>query len=156
MHERLSARPWRLVGLGLFVALTPGMIGCGASTATVSGVVKYKDTSLKGGTVKFQTSDKKWAQDVPIGTDGTYTFHKVPVGPIQVAVVTSTLKPSAASARGRGRPPGDSPAAKDNPIYDPGAGDRYVAIPLKYEDYGKSGLEFEVTKGKMEHDIILP
>ena len=173
---RLISHPRRVqVGWGLILICAPFLLGCG-NTATVSGTVKYKDKLLKGGTVKFQTPDKKFARFAPIQDDGTYTISQVPVGLIQVAVVTSDLKrgtPAQGTGQGfkdaskntdakgklSGGPGEEAKNVKDfsKSYYARGSdADKYTEINPKYEDFDKSGLDFTVTKGKMDHPIDLP
>ena len=167
MQRESAAKTRPILRISLVLVMLPWLVGCDKG-ATVSGVVKFKGNPLQAGSIKFQTPDGKWARVGGIGEDGSYKFTEVPPGPMQVAVMTSHLRQSGTGARRSGLPGyrGGGKAARDKPaeMKDHGPAmmqamsdsQKYVAIPPRYEDFKTSGLDFEVTKGKMEHDIILP
>jgi len=168
MQRESAAKTRPILRISLVLVMLPWLVGCDKG-ATVSGVVKFKGNPLQAGSIKFQTPDGKWARVGGIGEDGSYTFTEVPPGPMQVAVITSHLKPTASAGGGRARMPGfrgGGQAARDKPAEMKDHGPammqalsdsrKYVALPPRFEDFKTSGLDFEVTKGKMQHDIDLP
>jgi hypothetical protein len=139
----------RLVHLLPWLALL-ALAGCGPAAGSISGKVSYKDKPLNGGTVRLVSSDNR-VKSAVIGTDGTYTIDRVPVGPAKIAVsppIAGTVMP-----RGMKMDPskmGGGPEGAAAP-----AGDKPVPLPDKYQDPEKSGLTYTVTAGKQEHDIPL-
>jgi len=156
-----GCRPSRLFGLVALAVLLP-VLGCGKSTATVTGSVSYKGTKLKGGQVIFQTADGKGATG-NINEDGTYTAEKVPTGVVKVAVKTAYLKPPGGGGPGGGGggppknepPPGVKMPEGYKPSNPADNSKLYTAIPEKYEDPEKSGLTMEVKGGTQTKDWTL-
>jgi hypothetical protein len=126
------------------------LAGCGPGAGSVSGKVTYKDKPLPGGTVTFFAPDKK-AYPAVIGTDGTYTLDRVPVGPAKITVAPPValgpMRPGMKMDPSKvgGAPEGAAPAPAEKP----------VSLPEKYQDPEKSELTYTVTTGKQEHNIPL-
>ena len=158
---------------GLLLSVLALAAGCSSSSG-VSGKVTYQEKIVPGGMVVFHGADN-WTGNSPIDEDGSYTIAKVPPGKVTITVDTRTA-PGAPMGGGGGqspmeafknkgmpggppqmKPPANLPeAAKNSPIYNPkGQANRYVKIPAKYADKEKSGLTYEVTRGKQQHDIKL-
>ena len=155
MTGAIVAEGRRFLAAVLVLSTSLGAAGCGSSsTATVLGKVSYKDKPLPGGTLTFYGANN-WTGSAHIGEDGSYSIPIVPVGSVRITVETKTARPPKP-------PPGVMPKLpKDahipnSSMYDPEAqAKRYVAIPERYADKDKSGLTYEVTSGKQEHDIKL-
>jgi hypothetical protein len=133
----------------LLAALTTG---CGASTGTVSGVVKYRGAPLPAGRVTFLCkTGKKPVFRTDIEKNGEYTVEDVPVGP--VVILVESFPPAPATAPSPDvpgmNPPGGAPAPKPKP---PG---KYVAIPRKYNDFENPALTYTVVRGEQTHDLVL-
>ena len=77
-------RPWRY---SFLVALLVGVGGCGTPRCDVSGKVTYQGKTVVCGTITFVGSDGMPIV-VPIQSDGAYQAKQVPVGPVQVAVLS--------------------------------------------------------------------
>jgi len=154
------------------VSLLPILLlaaGCGVSKSKVSGRVLYRGAPLPGGRLLFRPADPKQnAVNAEIDPNGNYQAV-LPVGPVKVSVDNRELEPM--SARGGGIPL-DLPLSaeakkalrgKAEPAAPPAGGDnasskltgKYIAIPDRYSDADKSGLDFNVERGDMKHDIEL-
>src|SRR5262245_1815414 len=148
----MSMRCAALVCLALASALA--LSGCGKTTATVSGVVKYQGEPLPSGTVLIYGSD-----GVPktgaIGEDGKYKVDDAPLGQgkIPVQVVDISASPIGGGGRGAGGPggaggaPGGSgdamangpPGAAEHMKPMPGGDRKVVKIPTQYMSPDTSG-----------------
>jgi hypothetical protein len=146
---------------GLIVLLLLGAAGC-TGPGTVTGKIKYKNQTLGGGTVVFTVPGKGSVRS-DIGEDGSYTVSKCPPGTANVTVETASAKPAqppggrAAPGAGMKPPPGAIPEGVDARLYQGGEKKgKYVWIPDRYNDAGKSGLEYPVHSGSQEINIDLP
>jgi len=153
------ARGCRLQRLAVLmpIAFTFAIVGCGASTATVTGKVSYQDKTVKGGVVMFVVENKGSMQG-PISEDGSYTVKDVPAGPVKVCVDTSSMNPATASAAPKYAPPKDAVAPQGFGSGGPDRAElkrRYVAIPERYADPAKTTLTTTVTGGAYKYDIKL-
>jgi hypothetical protein len=128
----------------LNILLVSSISGCGDSSATVTGHVRYKGEAVAVGNVTFYGSDNQLSTAL-INADGSYTATKVPLGPVKVAVTTPPKNPAALANRAQKRKQGQvkPPAAKR------------VFVPSKYSRPDKSGLELTVTSGTQTFDIDL-
>src|SRR5689334_8955432 len=71
----------RRLGLLLLFAL---LAGCGASTGTITGTVRYQGANVAAGTVAFVVAGKSYRGDLK---DGAYRVAGVPPGEARVTVV---------------------------------------------------------------------
>ena len=113
------------------VALLAGVfsfcaIGCGESVGNVSGEVKLKDKPLQEGLITFSSQAPSKRVVFSNIKDGKYTLNNVPAGQ---AIIT--VQP--AGQKGK-------PAAP---------------VPAKYFDPKKSPLNYTVTTGNQNHDVVL-
>jgi hypothetical protein len=152
--------PWRRLSGGVLLLLATAAAGCGSGT--VRGKVSYKGQALGGGTVVF-TVPGKGSVRAEIGEDGTYTASNCPPGRAKLTVETASAQPAgirdprAGPSAGMRPPPGAVPEGADASFYQaiPKKG-KYVAIPAKYNDPDKSGLEYTVHSGSQGFNIDLP
>jgi hypothetical protein len=142
-------RAWCAYGSGwhrsaaLSILLVSAISGCGKSSATVTGHVRYQGQAVTAGTVAFYGPDNQLDTAV-IKSDGSYTATKVPLGPVKVTV--STPQPMSERMvehlqkmkKGQFTPP-----------------PKTVAVPPKYGKADKSGLELTVEKGSQPFEIDL-
>ncbi len=165
---RPTARHWaerpaaRLAGgLGLLSGVLLLAAGCGSSgpprevdRAEVSGKVLFKNKPLPGGRVTFVLSKGGFSASGDIDENGQYKVM-APVGDVQIGVDNRMLEPPKKDKKGKKEAP------KPPPIKLPGDPDvpppkgKYLKIPEKYADPGKSGLSYKVEKGTQTHDINL-
>lgn len=97
---------------------------------SVSGVIRYKGSPVKGGRVAFtSSSNPNETAMCLLQEDGSYSVWDAPLGKIVVTVDTETTKPE--------------------------LGDRYVALPAKYAHENTSGLSLEVQLGENQKDFDL-
>jgi hypothetical protein len=123
-------------------------LGCGSGSATVSGKVTYKGEPLPAGSVAIYGANGK-VQSVTIGTDGTYTISKAPVGDVKMTVVTPNPSPGAQQSKGATRKhPGAEDTASSPPL-------KVVPIPERYTDPDKSGLNFTLKPGEQTINLDL-
>lgn len=155
--ERLPARLAGYLCLVSGVLLSTG--GCGerpphsVEYAVVTGKVLYKGKPLPGGRVMFVTAKWGFTSSGVIDENGQYEI-KSPVGDVNIAVDNRILQ---AQKKEKGKTqPKKSPSAKlPGAELPPPPKGKYVKIPEKYADPGKSGLSFKVEKGTQTHDITL-
>ncbi len=137
--------------LGGLVLLAGAVAGCGSrSGATVSGTVRYKGKPVTSGEVVFLCQDGKVSVRAPIGADGSYTAHDVPVGPAKLGV--DNPPPAGGPAAPAGGAPANDPEAREMKE----RASHYVATPPRYAAPEESGLSYTVTSGSQKHDIDLP
>ena len=116
---------WRMaIGMALLAVM-----GCGSSTASVSGTVTLEGTPLTGGSVIFYGKNGTIIS-AAIGADGSYYVPHAPMGAVSAAVVNF-------------------------PKRTPGAAANLVAIPAKYYDPTTAGLHYTVTSGRQTIHIRL-
>ena len=115
--------------LGALAALLAlALSGCGGK-GEVSGKVRFNGAPLATGRVTFSCQNKPGASAFAmIGADGGYQIADCPSGPVQITVQTAGYR-------------GARPAA--------------AAIPGRYVDPAKSGLDYIVLPGRQQHDIDL-
>ena len=148
----LGRQRWALM-LPVFLSLA--LVGCGASTAKVSGKVTYGDKIVKGGDVTFVVEGKGTAS-ARINEDGTYTVEGVPAGTAKVCVDTKALNPANVTGVVKFNPPKDAKLPEG--LAGAGADKaelqrRFVAIPERYADLNKTPLTTTITGGTQEYNI---
>ena len=116
------------------------LIGCGGSTATVSGKVIFKGEPLPSGVVAFQ-GDKGWVGNSNINS-GVYEIKGIPVGDVKITVQTFQPSPSVV-------PPNTPPSEVALPSQ------KFIEIPFHYADFQSSPLRFVPKAGRQTHDIQL-
>jgi hypothetical protein len=130
-------------------------VGCGGSTALVTGKVTYKGEPLTSGSVVFYGDNGKVDSGL-LDADGNYTIARAPVGVVKVAVLASKSSKSS-----RGGPPVGPPLGKGKPK----KGTEEVkpipetvlqsTIPERYKDAQTSGLVYTVDSGQQVINIDL-
>jgi hypothetical protein len=148
---------------GLLMAFALGFVvlasGC-SSHASVSGKVTYQGRTLNGGTVLFASTQGKGSETATIGEDGTYSFARIPTGPVKISVETKTAQP----ATGKNAPPPNMqppkgvplPSGAQSGVY--GQSQKKVKVELIPEHFGdpeKSGATYTVVSGSQTHNIDL-
>jgi hypothetical protein len=156
-------RPWRY---SFLAALLVGVGGCGTPRCDVSGKVTYQGKAVVCGTITFVGSDGMPIV-VPIQSDGAYQAKQVPVGPVQVAVLSldpaRPLNPFLATGRpdkqaggaadaeadSRFSPSVRNPPADRSNWTDPQVDrSRWFPLPKSYELVPTSGLTAELHRGE--------
>jgi hypothetical protein len=143
MTLRLSQFGKRAFFAPLLIVIASTMPGCGGSSGTVSGSVRFRGESVTAGVVAFFGSDGK-VTSAPISRDGRYEASDVPLGDVQVTVSTP--------------PPGPSKEiAAKNPMmkrrgYVP-SDDKAISVPARYSRPATSDLRLTVTGGSQNYDI---
>ncbi len=170
---KLSGVQGTVFGLALLWAV-PVLVGCGGSTAKVTGVVTYKGSPLPSGKITFVGKEGFGTADIQ--EDGTYTVDAAPIGECTVTIVTEVETPAGA----KGALPMDSPnkqmkdAPKDSSIRpdakdekekqreklkdkgaDPMKKKRVVPAPPQYRSTESSHLRYTVKTSKNEFNIEL-
>jgi hypothetical protein len=132
-------RRWRQTAwLVASIVWLAGCGGAGDQLSVVTGQVKVGATPLGGGTVVFMADDGR-AGSAELTPEGRYVL-RCEAGRYKVAVTP----PSAPD-------PLASPATSQPTSPPPGG----VPIPKRYQDFGTSGLSFEVKAGENQFDIAL-
>jgi hypothetical protein len=126
--------------------------GCGPATGKVSGMVKVGDKPLPAGWVTFHSqAGTGEAVEVPI-KDGHYTIPRMVVGPVKITLRTYDAAAVPAAEVPKGVPPMPSDQIKGKHAGPPPA---FVPVPKKYADLKATDLEYTVTRGEQEHNIVL-
>ena len=138
--------------------------GCAPPTGSVSGTVTYQGKRLPYGRVTFVCAEGTVVSG-KIESDGTYAIPQAPVGPVKIAVrCLEEAMPTLIMVDPREQPgaKGDgSPAsAPQTPMMVQAAENsksrpKSWRIPDHYTLAEKSGLIYDVQKGKQVHDIRL-
>src|SRR5262245_1066371 len=127
----------------LLIVITSALAGCGGSSGTVSGSVRYRGEIVTAGVVAFFGSDGK-VTSAPISRDGRYEAPDVPLRDVQGAVSKPPPGPSKEVAakhpmmKRRGYVPSDEKA---------------ISVPARYSRPGTSALRLTVTGGSQNYDI---
>jgi len=164
----------RFSAVALFLFAFGFSTGCSKKSAdpvraSISGKVTISNSPLTGGNLIFQRDGKEVA-NLKIETDGTYT-GVVPMGDLLVGVDTEKIK---LEETNQGSNPGGfkfdpkdmekmmkykdkkltpediAKLEQDRPKV------KYVPIPEKYRDPGKSGFTVSIQAGKNEKDFPIP
>jgi hypothetical protein len=163
MHTSCSSARKHLLSV-VGVSLLLSAAGCGGSSGAVSGKVYYYGKPLPGGEVIFV--HEKGSFSTGIGEDGGYRLDKVPVGPVKIAVISHAASPGTFMSPRVGskvkqavsETKGGEKASKEimaRMIESTQGNKPAIYIPSKYNDAGKSGLEYTVVSGSQPHDIQL-
>jgi hypothetical protein len=157
--------PLLLLPLVVLAGCRPGNPNAPAS---VSGQVTYKGETLTAGAVSFHSKEKGIFQ-APIEPDGTFRAVDIPAGDLAVTVETESANPELAkktpdykggfggggdSKYGKGgggkkqQPAKKAAQTSPTPEGMKQGGGKYVKIPSKYSDPGKSGLSAKISAGK--------
>jgi hypothetical protein len=163
-HQKGRLNAMHRLQIGLVVPIGLLAAGCG-SKGDVSGKVLYNGKPLTGGVVTFIPASGKGAYNSNIKEDGSYSMTKVPTGKAKITVKSvapgGTLSPMekriAEGMKGFKKDQLSPEAIEKMPGHDKaGSGSgKFVAIPAHYSDPDKSGVEYEVTSGKQDHNIEL-
>lgn len=129
---------------GLIVLLALTISGCGKSSGTVTGHVKYKGEVVTAGNVTFYGPNDQIATAL-INPDGSYTVLQAPLGTVKVGVTApphmSKTKAQNLQRKKKGQFAPQTTESEN--------------IPLKYGKPDESGLELNVTKGTQPFEIDL-
>jgi hypothetical protein len=136
-------------------------IGCGDPSGEISGKVNFKGKPLTvNGAVLSFVHPTRGSFAGNIGSDGSYTVSKVPLGQVKIAVMLprdlrSQNRPKTEmSGKARISPERWAKMSPDEKArVEPGPPPPPVS--LHYSDHNKSGLEYTVTEGRQIHDIDL-
>lgn len=176
---RCSVLAARLGCLVFGLSIT-AIVGCGPSTAKLSGTVTYHGTALKGGSVTFIPIGSGQTFTTSIEPDGTYAFEQIRTGNYKVCVDTASLKSGGSSSGAQGHyggktgaaasagqkskikntPPPDAKVPEGYRTVDPFSGaeeaaKRYVPIPPEYGKPDTTKLTFEIKGGIQQYNISL-
>ena len=130
----------RLAGGLVLFALLLSLAGCGRGWGQVSGTVRYQGKPLPTGTITFY-DEANQAVSSAVDADGKYAVPKVATGKVKVALVLPMFIPWKGDKKG---------AAKMR-----AAQRKLPALPARYADAEKSGLEPEVKTGSQTIDFDL-
>jgi hypothetical protein len=162
---------FRLLVVGLLLLTIGFSTGCSKkSTDPVRGVIAGKVTvkggPLTGGNLIFQKDGKEVA-NLQIDSNGTFN-GSVPLGELKVGVDTERIKMEAGQ-QGKGIDPNRmkelmakyqdknmTPEEKAKMNAEAFVEAKYVPIPEKYRDPGKSGFTVTIQAGKNEKDFPIP
>jgi len=139
--------------------------GCGGGGSTVKGKVSYKGKPVVWGSVTLMDKDGLYHTG-EIDLNGNFTVHKVPAGPVSIAVASPNPIPPAGRATTGGVKGGGGEDPRDQFLKDKGfkknTDDRpkppagaWFAIPSKYLDPTTSELKDEVKGAVSEINIDL-
>lgn len=136
--------------------------GCGSGQGMVSGKVSYKGKPLPSGDVRFFPESGGGSFYSAIGSDGSYSIAKVPLGPAKITVTYSRESPlakanprsKAAAEKGMKQQQEAMKAHRKTPESAPPPSD-VESVPNKYAKPDQSGLKVDVTGGKQAFDINL-
>jgi hypothetical protein len=150
----------RLLIGGCAMSFLLAALGCGSSTATVSGKISFRNNPLHGGTVTFYgPGENGWTKTSTISDDGSYKLDHVPTGSARITVETKTAKVNPQAKQKMPKMPKDKPpeGLEHSPFgqMQKQSADKFVEIPEKYKDPNQSGLTYEIKNGKQEHNINL-
>jgi hypothetical protein len=160
-----SMRRFVLICLPLF-SLSVLAAGCG-SEGTVSGKVYYKGQPVTGGTVHFIPQGKSGNYTSVIGTDGSYSISRLPVGNAKISVTGMTGERKGvpatmfkglagkkiAKAFKKMESAEKSESSGGAKLGGGKPGNATIPVPEKYGDPDESGLEVKVTGGNQPFDI---
>jgi hypothetical protein len=149
----------------LCVGLLAG--GCGPSTGTVTGKVRYNGKPLSSGSVSFLPESGKGSFGARIKEDGSYTIEKVPAGKVKIvvnlgkpggndrqkAMMQQAMKSNKIELSEEARK--SMPSTFKDAAEGPQPSGSVTSIPKRYSDPDQSGLELTVTGGQQTHDIEL-
>lgn len=132
-------RPRVLRGVLVLLAAT-AVAGCGSPSAdegiTVTGTVTLDGQPLPVGQVVFEIVNSS-EQRIGGISNGRFEVRGVPVGKVRAAVRTSMMQAQYAAQQKFAVKSGGKADQPD-----------FVAVPARYEDVGKSGLEFDIRPGQ--------
>jgi hypothetical protein len=127
--------------------------GCGGSTATVSGKVKYAGNEMDGGTVLLVDEKNTVNIRAKIASDGSYSAPGVPYGTVKVGV-----EPVANAKGPFTKAPGDKsnmPEDKAAMMFGKATG-TFVDIPAAYRNPDTSKITVTVDSGQKTFNIDIP
>jgi hypothetical protein len=151
-----------LARLGLVLAGLCGILlapaGCNQNPqitgGKLSGTVTYKGAPLPGGEIRLLSpSDPNKSQGGPIRADGTYEVLNAPLGQVKVLIDTEMIKSHPALMADKVKPGAGNPKVEMNALY--GGQLKYVQIPDRYRDAGRTPLTATVEKGSSKKDFNL-
>jgi hypothetical protein len=136
-----------------------GVLGCSGSRVAneLEGKISYNGAAVTGGSIKFHPEGGGSPLSGYIKHDGNYIAENIPPGKVTVTIETESVKkstPAQGMPQMKQKPP-PGVEIKAQPQLTPTNMPVYVKIPAKYADPKKSGLTFEVTKGKVKKDFDL-
>jgi hypothetical protein len=133
----------------------------GEATGDVRGVVKLDGQPLPNARVTFLSEAGNKSCFSISASDGGYGILKCPVGPAAITVQSLPPRPKGL-ARGQkaatnGMEKLEKRMAQAKKGWTPKAAteEKYVPIPDRYKDSGRSGLSYTVNPGSQQHNIEL-
>jgi hypothetical protein len=130
-------------------------VGCGGSTATVTGKVTYKGEPVTSGSVVFYGDNGKVDSGL-LDADGSYTIGRAPVGVVKVAVLASMEAKASQGGKPLGPPLGKGKPKKGYEEVKPSPEKVLKStIPERYKDPQTSGLIYTVASGKQVINLDL-
>ena len=141
---------WRRAAAPGLLAIVLVALGCGPSTATVTGTVTFRGRPLPAGTVVFHGPDGRTGH--ALIADGRYTVEAAPLGPVRISVRAHAGRPAGMPGLNGKVPPAPKEAAAG--IEGPPDG-KHVPIPPRYQDPETSDLTYTVRAGDQTHDVDL-
>lgn len=124
---------------GLILLAVVSASGCGASSATVEGMVTIDGTPANNGTVIFSSADHRSAGGA-IGADGYFIAENVPVGEVKVAIHQMMMMGGGPDRPGPLKGIEEPVATVARPI----------PIPKRYQSIETSNFNFTIT-GANQH-----
>ncbi len=155
---------WKLSGWARFsVAAIPlllaiSLAGCTAgrsNEATLSGSVSYKGQPVTGGSITFHPVAGGAPYPGILKPDGSFSFGGVPIGQMEVAIETESVKSMPGASGSPYHMPGGGKPNQQMPNVDTSNMPTYVKIPAKYANPKTSGLTVNVKAGshKVNFDL---
>jgi hypothetical protein len=133
----------------LCASLLTGVCGCGG-TATVTGKVSYHGRPVSSGSVIFLGADQT-ARSGVIEPDGSFKVEGVPVGEVQIGVISRDPSKGRSVLRG-GKPKSTDKKGTTAPRE---ASTGWFPLPRQFEDPANSGLRCTLGWGRDRQDIDL-
>lgn len=127
----------------LAALLSATAAGCGGiKTGNVSGVVTFRDKPMPGGYINFFSIGADGSvigqKSVEIGSDGTYSLAKVPLGDVKI-----TVQAPAGALEENKTEKGGMPRRAPSP----------VTLPAEYQTLELTDLKYTIAPGDQKHNV---
>ena len=134
------------------------LVGCGSGTGAVTGRVTFQGKPVVSGSVVMLGADNKLVSG-PLDAEGRYAINGVPLGTVQVAVVSPNPAPPRLSKRREKmiklleekKDVQDSPAPAAPKV----DSSKWYPLPKQYELADTSGITTTIHSGDNTFDIEL-
>lgn len=146
---------WTRLAFGTVLVVVASLaVGCtGGGKGNVSGKVSLGDQPIPWGRITFASQVGKKMTFTSSIRNGSYEVKDVPAGKVKIAVESFPAKASSSSAPVHKMAKGFTPPKGEEPP--PEVIGKYLPVPSKLASSETSGLEYTVTAGNQEHNIIL-